>query len=155
MSSILTIYNTVAAMSVSADGKTPTTKDLDDLKDTYTSSDLPTRVLLPVGLADPSQASDGAFIALGDGAGITWQITDLLLWATVASGVGLVSVAAPLLEYSGAYVEALRTIRDAGIGSGYLQGWIVAPGTIEYPANSGHYYYGCTCVLSIREVLTS
>jgi hypothetical protein len=151
MSDILAIYDTLVAMSVTVGSTTPTAYDLDQLPNAVRSAMLPVRLLLPT--ESRGDAEEFMFVALGKTATVRWRITDLLLWQPVAQGRGLQDVADDLVTYAGAYLEALRDNRAPSTQS-YVVSASASPGVYEWPGQSGNYFFGCECVVTIEEVLS-
>ena len=91
MSVIMKVYSALEAKSVTtASGKTPIVYGLNELPENITTSQLPCRLLLPVG-GTPGEGRDLSFIAIGTGVTVNWQITDLMLWQASEQGIGPVS----------------------------------------------------------------
>ena len=156
MSVILSIYDAIAAISVTVSGTTPTVYDLDELKDSYKSADLPARLLLPVGVDAPADAREGQFIALGSTTRTRWRITDLMLWKMAGRpGTGLDAVAEDLVAYAGAYVEALRSNRGLGLSTVVIDAWQATPMVVEWPDGSGNAFFAVKCYVDVIEVHSS
>ena len=169
MSDILIAYQTLENLTVTltdtvSSPVTPSVWGLDAIKQTVETASLPVRILYPLSpLSD--LATENKFIAIGKTATVTWQILDLLLWAPALSGLGVHSYADNLVEYIGAYAEAMRDIRDlAPVASGgrsqmtlidvrYLVDHITWP-LIEGSENVRR-YAGVAVLLTARESLTS
>jgi len=92
MSVITKVYDALEAKSVTTtSGKTPVVFGLNELLENITTSQLPCRLLLPVG-GTPGEGRDLSFIAIGTGVTINWQITDLMLGRRVSRGLDCVSL---------------------------------------------------------------
>lgn len=152
MSVIRDIYNVLATKTVSVGGITPSVYDLDELPNAVEAAMLPCRLLLP--MQPRGEGRDWHFIALSTTAQLTWHITDLLLWRSTASGIGLEDIAATLVEYAGAYAEMLRANRAMGQRQAHIVGARFVYGTFAYPDGSDVTFDGCAVELDIEEVLS-
>ena len=160
MSKIRDVFTALAAKSITVSNSvaygtvTPQVFDLHQLVPNPESARLPARWLLPFGVF-PVEAKDYHFIALGNTVKMNWQISDLLLWRSMQLGQGLGSDAADLVNYAGLYADMLRTFRKpVATGQAYIESVNIAIGIYQYPAQSEQYYYGCSCVFTIPEVLS-
>lgn len=160
MSDLRAIFAALAAKTIQVPNSvvygtiTPTVYDVDALPPKADSAQLPARWLLPFGVF-PTEARDFHFIALGSTTKATWQISDLLLWRATSLGLGLSSDAADLVTYAGLYADMLRAFRKPlANGQAYIESVQIAIGIYEYPVQSGNFFYGCSCVLNIPEVLS-
>jgi hypothetical protein len=160
MSEIRDIFTALAAKTIQVESSkaygtvTPQIFDLHQLPASAESAKLPARWLLPFGVF-PTEAREYHFVALGSTTKVTWQISDLLLWRSVELGLGLSSDAVDLVNYAGLYADMLRTFRRPVANSQtYIESVNLAIGIYEYPAQSGHFFYGCSCVFHIPEVLS-
>jgi hypothetical protein len=153
MSVIMKVYSALEAKSVTTtSGKTPTVYGLNELPENITTSQLPCRLLLPVG-GTPGEGRDLSFIAIGTGVTVNWQITDLMLWQASEQGIGLREFAPEIVDYAGKYVDMLRTFRCPYANTA-LESASVTPGEYEWPRGSGRFYAGVLCQLNIKEVVS-
>jgi hypothetical protein len=154
MSEITSIYDALEAKSVTTTGgDTPDVYDLDELKNSIPSSDLPIRLLLPVGDDTKGDGRSGVFIAIGTTMAIDWQVNDLMLWQPLGQGEGLREYAPELVDYCGKYLDAMRTFKCPTNNSS-LTDVYMSPGIYEWPMGSGVMYAGVLCQLTIKEVLS-
>lgn len=160
MSDIRNIFTALAAKTITLTGSvaygtvTPQVFDLHQLPPNPDSAKLPARWLLPFGVF-PTEAKEFHFIALGNTTKATWQISDLLLWRATQLGQGMSSDAVDLVNYAGLYADMLRTFRRPVASSqAYIESVNIAIGIYEYPVQSGQFFYGCSCVFNIPEVLS-
>lgn len=154
MSEITSIYAALEAKSVTTTGgDTPTVLDLDELKNSITTSDLPCRLLLPVGDDTRGDGRDGVFIAIGTTMVINWMLNDLMLWQPLGQGEGLREYAPELVDYCGKYLDAMRTFKCPTSNSS-LESVYMSPGIYEWPMGGGTFYAGVLCQLTIKEVLS-
>lgn len=154
MSEITSIYTALAAITVTTtSGSTATVFDLDELKNRINTSDLPVRMLLPVGDDTRGEGREGAFVAIGTTMTIDWQVSDLMLWQPLGQGEGLREYAPELVDYCGKYIDAMRTFKCPTSNSS-LTGVYMMPGIYEWPMGEGVYYAGVLCQLTIHEVLS-
>jgi len=154
MSAIADVYTALADLEVSmAGGITPYAYGLDELPESMSTANLPCRLLLPVATM-PGEGREGAYIAIGTAMSITWQITDLMLWQPSEQGLGMREYAPKLVEYSGKYLDAMRTWGKCPYANTTLQSVSITPGEYEWPRMSGHFYAGVLCLLQILEVVS-
>src|SRR5690606_7336213 len=107
-SQITAIYDTLAGLSITAGGKTPVVRDLDQLPDSAETAHLPARLLLPSGVLGPSATNEGQYVTINKGLlQVTWHIRDLCLWRPIGQGLGLASIMPTLVEYAGKYFDAI------------------------------------------------
>ena len=153
MSEITSIYDALEAKSVTTtNGKTPDVYDLGELKNSIHTSDLPVRLLLPVGDDTRGEGREGAFISIGTTMVINWVVNDLMLWQPLGQGEGLKEYAPELVDYCGKYLDMTRTFKCPTTNSS-LEGVYLSPGIYEWPMGSGVMYAGVLCQLTIKEVL--
>ncbi len=160
MSSIRAIFTALAAKTITVTSSvaygtvTPQVFDLHQLVPNPDSARLPARWLLPFGVF-PTEAKEFHFIALGNTVKMTWQISDLLLWRAAQLGQGLGSDTVDLVNYAGLYADMLRTFRKpVASAQAHIESVNIAIGVYEYPVQSGQFFYGCSCVFNIPEVLS-
>jgi len=148
-----TIYNTIAAVSVTAGGKTPTVYNLDSLPDVMHSASVPARLLLPV--ASNMEGRNLSFVLAGTGQMRTaqWKITDLLLWQAQAQGRGLEQVAGHLVDYVAAYVNAVAAKQPLISGQVTLEDMTLTPGVFLYPSSGATAWFGVEVVWQIKEII--
>ena len=153
-SAITNIYASLADLNISmTDGTRPYAYDLDELPESVTTAQLPCRLLLPVATM-PGEGREGTHIAIGTAMSINWQITDLMLWQPSEQGLGLREFAPKLVEYSGKYLDGMRTWGKCPSANSTLQSVSITPGEYEWPRGSGRFYSGVLCVLQILEVVS-
>ncbi len=154
-SQLLSIYDAIAAMSVTAAGETPTVWDVDEIRDSVHTAHLPVRILLPHG--DFRGGGGQAFrpvtltnnIARG-----TWQIVDLCLWKPVGRDLGMRAVGPALVEYCSAYVTALVGINRGTTYQSYLTGWDIAAGVYAFPDPSDNWFWGVRATVLVDEIIS-
>jgi hypothetical protein len=159
MSVLRDIYRFVAGTSVSFASPTqaeivqPAVRDLDTLRNSEASAELPLRLLLPVSQLDGNAF---AFPTYCGSAELTWNITDLLLWRALAQGFGLTDAAEDLVLYAAAYADAVLTMRDGlpeSLDTISITNARIQPGVFEFPKGSGVRYLGVECTLMFTERL--
>lgn len=158
MSVLRELYRHVASVAVAFESPTmgaiaPAVRDLDALRNSESSAELPLRLLLPV-----SQLDGGAFgfPTYCGTAELTWNITDLMLWRAIAQGMGLTDAAEDLVLYAAAYADAVLAMRDGlpeALVSMDLTNARIQPGVFEFPRGSGVRYLGVECTLVFTERL--
>lgn len=152
MSTIKTvIYPAVAALSVSAAGKTPSVYALENSPNTLWTANVPCRLLLPV--ASQSKSRSLNYLTLsGTTRTVVWQITDLMLWQAQAQGRGLDQVSGALVEYAAAYIAAVSG-KQAFAARTTLEDVTLEPGIFNYPLRSELWWYGVEVVLTLKEII--
>lgn len=152
LSSILAIYDALQAVAVS-----PVTavRNLDELPGSPPAASLPLRLLLPFGAGD-NEANMLEYMDRGSNAFVDWRIVDLCLMRPVGQGEGIHTIAGTLVRYAGVYLDTMilhRYLDDREQVE--ITGVTAKPGIIEYPSQSGLYYHGCLCTLTIREAMVN
>ena len=151
MSALSEIYAALAAIPVSAGGKTPTVYGYDALPSAVTTAQLPCRLLQAPGARLDAQA--GRALALGGGQVIRWRLTDLLLWAAVGQGRRDAHHGA-LVAYCEAYAGAvgIGLALDTPSSRATVVNVTFEPGLFEYPKPGGGKYYGVECSVWVEEI---
>jgi hypothetical protein len=152
MSNILEMYDAVKTVTVS-----PVTrvKDLHELPANPASSEMPMRLLLPFGAGD-NEGNMAEYMDRYSNAFVSWTLVDLCLMRPAAEGEGIHTIAEDVVRYAGAYISAF--VLNRYLSDTYhleVMGVTAKPGIIEYPSQSGKYYHGCLCTLTIREALVN
>lgn len=159
MSVLREMYRHIAATPVSFDSPTmaeivtPTVRDLDDLRNSESSAGLPLRLLLPVSQLDGNAFTFQTYCGAGE---LTWNITDLMLWRTMAQGIGLTDAAEDLVLYAAAYASMVSEMRNGlpeNLNTVDLTNARIQPGVFEFPKGSGVRYLGVECTLTFTEEL--
>jgi hypothetical protein len=150
MSGLVDLYAALAAIPVSAAGKTPTVYAVDALPTAVQTAQLPCRVLLPLGGRLRAEAT-GA-LALGGGQRIRWRLTDVLLWSPVGQGRSLAEHSAALVAYCDAYAAAvgIGTALDTADMRATVTGLTFEPGLVLYPPAGNVTYYGVECGVEVE-----
>lgn len=150
-SAIDSIYTAIKNISVTVGSVTPTAYGLTGLPNQIASADLPARLILAVGGALATGQQAVQFYTLSDYKyGAKWQINDLMLWIPQEQGRGVAQVAQSLVQYAGAYLDAVRTNRDlTALAS--IEDMRAEPGLYEYPQGSGITYFGCMATVTVQE----
>jgi hypothetical protein len=143
------IYDTIAAISVT--GAT-NVYNLAALPANPGSPDLPCRLLLPFGAGD-NESNMVEFIAGGHGGWVQTKVVDLFLLRHAAEGEGIHTAAPDIVAYARAYWKAMLTYKHASETLDFeITGITAKPGLVEYPSQSGIFYHGVLCTLTVREV---
>jgi hypothetical protein len=150
-SQILSIYDTIAGLSITVGTVTPTVLDVDDLPNNADSWRLPTRLLLPLGAFSGGGARDMRYVTLDSITNVTWTIRDLCLWRTVGQGTGYRSIMPTIVEYAGKYLDQLRANRQM-THTAYIQRANVTPTIVEWPEQSGRYFYAIDATIEVAEL---
>lgn len=150
MSGLAGIYAALAAVEVSAAGKTPIVFDHDALPQAVTTAQLPCRLLLPLGQLDGHSAA----LSLGGGRVARWHLTDLLLWAADGQGRGLGDHSTALVAYCEAYAAAITPgmSLDGATSRATIARVRFEPGRFVYPSEHGSGYRGVACRLVVEEI---
>lgn len=157
-STILEAYDAIKVVSVLYNGAAPNIYDLDQLPANGDSARLPARMLLPFGnFLETGRIANTTMVTIpGNVVSAQWQVRDLLLVRAIAQGEGLYTVADKLIAYAGAYVAAFvsRTGPQRKLTTqAYIDNVTATPGIYEYPEGGGRFYFGVSCVLTIRELI--
>jgi len=109
---------------------------------------LPCRILIS------TQADSGEILQGGNITG-RWNITDLFLCETVARDAGPYIITPVLKRYEVAWIEAVATLWN--IKHGYSSStlsltYTALTGKYEYPSQSGVWFYGVKCDLTLEEI---
>jgi hypothetical protein len=154
---LLTFYDDLEAMTVSYTDKSGATVtanclNLDEQSDSIQTAHLPCRILT-------FTQADTAVVLKGAGSLATWQITDLFLLETAARDMGTYVLKPVLKRYEVAYLEAIQKLPSA---LSLVHGWStetqpltvnMRAGKFEYPAQSGVWFYGVQCDVTLEEIV--
>lgn len=150
--SLATICTALAAVSVTAAGKTPLTYEPNGatnrkLKNSFSTGELPARIIMPFG-ADVLATAKALTIA-GAPKQTTWQLADLLLWDTIGQTRGIADIVPDLLAYVDAYSTAIRAaLRITPSPMAIVESWTFSPGVLTW---NDVKYYGVEVALTIKE----
>ena len=158
---ILDIYDAVSAMTVLVGGESPTVYGLTGIPNGVANADLPCRILLDLANGGEGQSMQFHTVNSGIGGGgaqyVDWSIRDLMLLKPQGLGVGNREVAATLVAYTGAYVDAARANRNliaTDTNEASFTELSVSPGVYEYPVESGIFHWGVMATSTIREIIS-
>lgn len=148
---LTTIYDRLEAMTVTYTDKagasnTPEVYSQETLLDSVTGQ-TPCRLLLP--------ASGALAITAGGNNLATWRITDLFLLEGAAQGDGIHDEIPSLTRYMLAYADALAKLWQIASPPSTETRTLAAQvtsGKYEYPSQSGVYFWGVRCDLTIEEL---
>jgi len=139
------IFDALAAMSVTASGKTPTAYP-PQTAGAISSAQIPARIISP--LTDTGAFTQVVNLSANSGdAIITWRLQDICLWEAAGLSRGENDVAPALVAYTEAYMSAARDARD------------IAPGCViqkvdvmlKMHPHNGVSYFTVICDLTITE----
>lgn len=158
-SRIVDIYRAIGNIPVSAAGKTPTVRHLDQLPRSVSTAQLPIRLMLPFGNFNTllSRQADVSHVTISGAVNrVNWFVRDLCLWRPLAQGIGLEDSADQIMEYAGNYLAAITEHRRSlsNAGQSFIDGAAISPGIHEYPLESGNWYFGIDCTVNVIEILT-
>lgn len=155
-SALLEIYDALAAMSVSADGKTPQVWDVDEARDSAHTAHLPVRILLPAGgfRGEGNLGQNFRPVTINSITRGTWMITDLCLWRPIGQGVGMRGMGGVLAEYCSAYSTALVNRGRGTTYQSYITGWDIAAGVYAFPDSSDNWFWGVRVVVQVDEIIS-
>ncbi len=153
MSQLADIYAALAAISVTAAGKTPPVTLPDAIPASLPTALLPCRLLQPLGT--PLNAQSSGALALGGGQVQRWRLTDLLVWAATGQGRGPADHSGTLVAYCAAYASAVAVGRalDTPASRATVVDVQFEPGLFEVPKASGSRYYGVACTVTVEEIV--
>lgn len=151
--SLAGICTALAAVSVTAAGKTPLTYEPNGaarkLKNSFSTAELPARIIMPFG-ADVLATAKALTIA-GAPKQTTWQLADLLLWDTIGQTRGIADIVPDLLAYVDAYNTAIRAaLRITSSPVAIIESWTFSPGVLTWNDVKPN-YYGVEVKLTIKE----
>jgi len=104
--SLTGVCTALAAVSVTANGKTPQVLNYNALRPSLTTAALPARLIFPFGTQ--LGATMRALTIAGTPKQVDWQIVDLMLWDTAGQTRGIATMAPILTAYIDAYMTAIR-----------------------------------------------
>lgn len=153
MSDLVPIQNAISAGAVSVGGEAIDAYPLAEVKNAYTSADVPARLMLPAGAAGTGALNFAyeSFRATGP-ATITWRIPELMLWMPQGAGLGLVDVFEPLAEYIGAYADMLKAMKFP-TNSSMITGFEPQADVFEWPRESRNFFFGVLMSIDVAEEL--
>lgn len=150
-SNILTIYDELAATSISVDGTSVTAKDADQLPNRVASADLPVRLITPISeFGSDNSISTSIWNTSGGSAvrEVTWVIQDVMLWKPVTQETGVKAWAKSLVDYQKQYLTMLESLSLSGAVKVDVS---MSATIIEYPLLSGNFYAGVRATLNVKE----
>lgn len=142
---ITAIYSALAAMTVTAAGKTPAVYSLATIG-AINAAQLPARLLIPFGDGGANQQSITLTSQSGD-AEIVWRVADVCLWEEFGQGRGLYDVLPVMMAYAESYMAAIQAARDIAPGC-VIKSATVTPKPQTYQ-NTG--YWAIVSELTITE----
>ena len=153
-SQIATIYDTLAAKSLTVSSTAVTAKDADQIPNSLNTADLPVRILTPLLVFGGDVLASGSIWGASSGSAVSqtlWTINDVMYWRPVHDSVGVRAHAKILVAYASAYLDMLKTDTSlAALGVVNLT-HTISTNVLNYPRGSGNWYYGVTCTLVITE----
>lgn len=138
------LYTYLASMPVTFTGEdgqsiSVEARDLNALKNSVSSSDLPIRLLLPTSSLD---GTGWTAIGMCDGAKWQWAIGDLMLFSAAGAKSGLKDVAPDLVRYIDAYTEWVATMKSGLPNNVSFTGCTINSDVYEFPINSKVQFIG-------------
>jgi hypothetical protein len=149
MPDLLTVYDALAAISVTLDGQPVPSYGLDALPASLQTAQLPCRLLLPLSTRSDAWAVQPVSFA-GVRTSIGWKITDLFLYAPAGQGRGLSASAPVLARYQGAYIDALKA-QTRLLDGVTIESCALEPGLYAYP-EGGPSFYGVEVTLQLKDI---
>lgn len=148
-SNIAAIITAIASLDVQLSSVSVLVRSGTALKDSEEISDLPTRIISPVGMTSQRtrvQTLGGAGHVMNN----EWTITDTCLLRAVGMGLGLTDIAAVYQEYMAAYIQLSRQL----IGQTYSLTLLTQRAqVVEYVNGSGRNYHAVICTLTFAEIV--
>jgi hypothetical protein len=145
--SLAGICTALAAVSVTASGKTPQVLNYDALRPALTTAALPARLIFPFG--SQLSAAMRALTIAGTPKQVDWQIVDLLLWETAGQTRGIATMAPILTAYIDAYMLAIRShVRLVTSPVAVIERVSFVADILTY---GGHDYWGVETTLTVKE----
>jgi len=147
-SNLATIVNAISALPIQYDGKTIDIRIGSTLPETPSIADLPMRMISAM------QSSGGQVkrLTLGSNPVINfrWQITDILLGQQVGLNRGIKSQSGALFTYASTYAQQIRSLVT---NTWQIEDVAISVDVLELPSESGNYYYGVRCDLTVKEIV--
>lgn len=144
------LYTYLASMPVTFAGEdgqsiSVAARDLNALKNSVSSSDLPIRLLLPT-----SSLEGTGYTAMGmcNGAKWQWSIGDLMLFSMSGAKSGLKDVAADLVRYMDAYTGWVATMKSGLPSTVNFSGCTINSDVYEFPIGSKVQFIGAIANLN-------
>jgi len=153
-SAIESIYSAIAdyAVPIASKGISLTARKQNEFPNRIDTANLPIRLLMSFSAGVGNSTAQAQHLGVSPITQMTWTITDVALFATTSSGIGLAEHLPLLMEYAAAYVDLPLSQRSPVTGKSIiLTGFSIAPNVIEYPLFSNVNYYGVTCELTYTE----
>ena len=154
-SQIATIYDTLAAKSLTVSSTAVTAKDADQIPNSIPAANLPVRILTPLLVFGGDVLASGSIWGkAGASSAVSqtlWTINDVMYWRPINDDVGVRAHAKILVAYAAEYLDMLKTDTSlAALGVVNLT-HTISTNVLNYPRRSGNWYYGVTCTLVITE----
>ena len=146
------IMSSLASQSVNVGGVAPRVYNGATLPNKIETTSLPARLLLAGN--EEGRGASGQFVAIGKLDRVVFQISDLMLAAPTAQGLGRPQYEPVLKTYVDDYLAMLRNWRDAGQSNpaqAVLQDFSLTISTIGYPAAVSERYWSVACVVTVAE----
>lgn len=144
------IRQSLAGQTVTVGGITPTAYYGSTTPPSIETSHLPARLLLNGD--EQGRGNDGGFVAAGKLTQVSYQISDMMLWAAVTNTIGLPGWEATAASYTDEYLSMLRNWRNAGQTQAWVESFRSFSGPLEYPRGSGRWFYGVVFIVQVAEL---
>ena len=148
-SNIDAIISAIVSLNVQLSGSSVLVRSGTTLKDSEEISDLPTRIVSPVGMTSQRtrvQTLGGA----GHVMSTEWTITDTCLLRAVGMGLGLTDIATVYQAYMAAYIEQARQLSNQTYTLTLLT---QRAQVVEFAVGSGRNYHAVICTLTFVEIV--
>ena len=150
MASHLTqILSAVQALPVAIDGSVVTVSSADDIKQRSEKANLPVRIVSLWNGAGQA-ATQQTLGATPASMTAQWVIKDLLLLRFIGQGIGAKDMQPLVLEYVGAYVESIRSIKAQ---QWKFVGYTIVPEMVEWPQASARMYDAVNITLTFGDLI--
>ena len=153
MSQIDKILTAIGELSVSGLTQTPVVFPISEATESVKGT--PARVVFPLPLGD-SEGREISHVSLGRTMVVSWQIADLMLWASAKNGT-LHDATPELIAYSKSYINVIQDNKNLSLSQVKIEEITLEWGEFEYPPGGGkknpNRYHGCLVMLTVKEIV--
>jgi len=148
------IYDAFATLAIEVGGNEITCVEPNSMPNSLTTAHLPIRMLTPISRFTQQFANANNVFNVGEGSTVnevSWTITDLFLYQTIAQNTGIRFKNDPLIEYCQDYLEKLADGALELPQNVWIQQTILRPDVIEFPLLSGNFFIGVVGLFIVSE----
>jgi hypothetical protein len=151
-SAIASIYDALAATSITVNSTSVAVKDADELPNSVPAANLPVR-LLTVMNTNGTELNVRSDTIGGDGYSmptiVFWRMADVMLWRKIGTDIGVKAHSKEIVSYAAEYIDMLRTF----VASNGYQVTLMDASALpyNYPEGSDDWFYAFVVTLEIKE----